>query len=173
MVKICLACGQRKPEGYIGLDIADIPEVEIVCNRLEFPWPLEDNSVDEVLCEHFLEHVPKEKRPGFANELYRVMKPGAKAVFVVPSYLSQRMYQDPTHEWPPIVPQSFLYWHLGWREDNKLTHGPYAEYKCNFLSECEMIGTPEWESRHQAAVDFALTHYWNSTIDMRVYLEKI
>ena len=54
---IDLGCGQRKKEGRIGIDAVDFPSVDIVAD-LENGLPfLPDNSVDQVYCRSFLEHV--------------------------------------------------------------------------------------------------------------------
>ncbi len=43
---------------------------------------LEDNSVDAIVCNHVLEHIPDERKA--MKELYRVMKPKAWAILQVP-----------------------------------------------------------------------------------------
>jgi len=59
MVKVDLACGDRKKsEDYIGVDIAKTEAVDIIHDLNIFPWPFEDNSVDEVFCSHYIEHIP-------------------------------------------------------------------------------------------------------------------
>ena len=60
----------------------------------------------------------------FFDELFRVLKPGAKAEIVWPNLKSVRAFQDPTHRrFIPI--ESLYYVNRGWREMNRLTHGLY------------------------------------------------
>jgi len=52
-----LGCGPRKKEGRIGIDAVDLPGVDIVAD-LEKGFPfLPDNSVDQIHCRSFLEHI--------------------------------------------------------------------------------------------------------------------
>ncbi len=44
--------------------------------------PFSDNEFDFILCNHVLEHIPDDKRA--MRELYRVLKPGGRAVFQIP-----------------------------------------------------------------------------------------
>lgn len=87
-----VGCGRRpyevwtnKAEGgvteYIGLDVAPGPGVHIVVGP-EDRWPIEDGSIDCVVCTQVLEHV--EHRPHFLSELARVMRPGGTLLFTVP-----------------------------------------------------------------------------------------
>jgi predicted SAM-dependent methyltransferase len=56
-MKIDLACGNSKKEGYIGVDITETPSVDIVHDLTVYPWPFEDSSVDEIHCSHYIEHI--------------------------------------------------------------------------------------------------------------------
>jgi len=44
--------------------------------------PMEDRSVDVVICNHLLEHVEDDRRA--MGELYRIMRPGGWGIMVVP-----------------------------------------------------------------------------------------
>jgi len=39
-------------------------------------WPFDDDSIDEIHCSHFIEHLTAPERIHFVNEAYRVMKKG-------------------------------------------------------------------------------------------------
>lgn len=54
--------------------------------------PFDDNSFDIVICNHVLEHVPDDITA--MDQLFRVLKPGGKAVLQVPISLNQQT----THE---------------------------------------------------------------------------
>lgn len=124
MIKLDIACGNDKPDGWIGLDLAPLPGVDLVHDVLSFPWPVESGSVGEARCKHFLEHVPAGLRVAFFNELHRVLAPGAGCTFITPLD-AWRAAQDFSHEWPPIVPASYLYYNREWRE--RVGIGHYAE----------------------------------------------
>src|SRR5262245_49044872 len=108
-VRLDLGCGNGLKDGFIGVDKYPSTQADILHDLLEFPWPFGDESVDEIYCAHFLEHVPGKQRGIFMDEVYRILKPGARATFVAPAYNHQRAVQDYTHEWPPICPNSFWY----------------------------------------------------------------
>jgi len=136
-VKVDLACGNsKKGEDWIGVDYKDVPGVDVVHNLTQYPWPFKDNSVDEIHCSHYIEHIPhdvqgEDKRDGliqFMDEIYRILKPGGKAVFIAPYYSSMRAFGDPTHV-RYISDWTFYYYNKEWRDTNKLDH--YG-IKCDF-----------------------------------------
>lgn len=131
-MKLDIGCGQAKRDGYVGIDIADLPGVDIRHDLLAFPWPIEAESVDEAFSSHFFEHVPARLRPAFMSELWRVLKPDATAVIVTPLGLT-RQCQDFTHEWPPIFPESYHYYSRAWLKAIRHDHyiGQYG-IACNF-----------------------------------------
>jgi len=171
LVKLDLACGQRKIEGYLGVDKYETGCTDIVHDLLVYPWPFEDNSVDEVVCVHFLEHIPGRERPKFMDELWRVMKVGGKVIFSVPPWNSERAYQDYTHEWPPLTPSSFAYWDREWREKMGLTHGDY-EMKCNFRCQLGANMAEDWKSRAYEVQQFSAKYYVNTSTDLIANLWK-
>lgn len=127
-MKLDLGCGKNKQEGFIGVDSINFDGVDEVVD-LTKPWPWADESVEEVYCSHVVEHFTANERIHFVNELYRVLKPGAKALVIVPHWCSNRAYGDLTHMWPPVSEMWFYYLNKDWREVNA-PHNDF--YKCNF-----------------------------------------
>ena len=173
-VCIDLGCGQNKKEGFIGVDKYPAPGVDIVHDLEVFPWPFEDNSVDEAHSSHHLEHIDGDKRLPFFQELYRVMKPGATALFITPSADSNRAIQDPTHKFPPVVPEFYqCYLNKEWRVNNKLNHGAYDERPLNFAVQQVNVGlVPELMGRNDAYRADAMRHFRNVTVDTFVTIVK-
>jgi hypothetical protein len=58
-LKLDLACGQRPYDGFEGVDMFS-ENAKHRWNLLRYPWPLEDESVFEIRCSHFVEHIPME-----------------------------------------------------------------------------------------------------------------
>lgn len=166
MVKLDLACGRNKKEGFIGVDIVPLEGVDVVYDLEKLPWPWEDNSVDEIYCSHFIEHVSD--LVSFIDEVYRVLKVGSKAVFRAPYYSSIRATQDPTHK-HMISETTFAYYNKKWREDNGIAHYPI---KADFDFSWVYYMAGDWASRNQEARDFAIRHYWNVVSDIEVTLVK-
>lgn len=176
-VKINLACGQQKMEGFIGIDKVKTDATDIVFDLETYPWSfIPDNSVDELTCSHFVEHV--KDLVSFIDEIYRVMKSPyvnkegekvtSKVTIICPYYSSMRAMQDPMHI-RPISEASFLYYNKDWRDANKLDH--YG-IKSNFDFSYGYQLSPEWATRSQEARDFAIRHYNNVITDIFVTLVK-
>ena len=91
-----LGCGPRKKDGRIGIDAVDLKGVDIVAD-LEMGLPfLADNSVDQIHCRHFLEHIKN-----FENlmaEMIRVLKKDGTAHISVPHFSNPHYYSDFTHK---------------------------------------------------------------------------
>lgn len=125
--KLDLGCGKNKAEGFTGIDSIKFDNVDHVFD-LRQAWPIADESVDEIHCSHFLEHLDGTERLHFFNELYRVLKKGATARIICPHWSHERAYGDPTHKWPPVCSWTFFYLDRGWRDVN----APHAGYNCDF-----------------------------------------
>lgn len=164
--RLDIACGQNKTPGFFGVDIAKTKEVDVVWDLEKFPWPFPDNSVDEVACNHYIEHT--KDLIAFMNELYRIMVPGATAMIRAPYYNSVRAWQDPTHT-RVISEATFLYYNKGWRIQNKLDHYPI---KADFDFSFGYDFMPDWAMRAEEARAFAVRHYTNVVMDITVVLIK-
>jgi len=185
-LKLSLACGDRKPEGFKGVDIAKTPSVDYVQDLLKFPWSqFKDNSVDEIEVSHFVEHIPhgngfNDPFFQFFDEIYRILKPAefdpanpniptkGFVNIVSPYYSSMRAWQDPTHN-RAISEASFLYLNKQWRKDNLLEHYPVT---CDFDFSYGYVMNPTWQQRNQEAQTFAIQNYINAVSDIQVMLIK-
>lgn len=96
-MKLNLGSGGKPLEGYVNLDSnPKAPKVDVVSDLDVFPWPFEDNSVDEVFMDQCLEHLTDHNRA--MKEVYRILKKGGVARISVPHFTWQFAYQDPTHK---------------------------------------------------------------------------
>ena len=169
LLKLDLGCGDNCKEGFTGVDNAKGCSAKIKHDLTVTPWPFESDSVDEVHSSHFLEHLTGPERILFMDELWRVMKVGAKATIQVPYWSSMRSVQDPTHQWPPLCEASFLYCNRGWREQNKLTH--YLG-KCDFDFGYGYQVSQETALRSQEVQSAWIAHNINTVSDLVVTLTK-
>ena len=187
LIKLDIASGKRKQEGYVGIDIAPIPEVDIVHNLSNFPWPIESESVTDIHCSHYIEHIPMaywnlgneytvvmkdndsvDALCKFFEELDRILVPGGKAYLIAPYYNHERCWQDPTHR-RAITGATLYYVSKHWREINGLDH--YG-MKCDFeagwgwgFDQCVMTRNDEYRQ-------FAGRHYTNTIADIHITLTK-
>ncbi len=56
-MKLNLGCGKQIKEDYTNLDKVALEGVDVVHDLDVFPYPFRDNTFDEILCSHVLEHV--------------------------------------------------------------------------------------------------------------------
>lgn len=175
LVRLDLACGNNVQRGFVGVDIVlDGTKAKIQCDLTKIPWPFADESVDEIWCSHFLEHLPhgaglQDSLVDFMNECYRIMKKGSLARFLTPYYTSARAFQDPYHT-RYITETSYLYFNEDWRRANKLEHYPikanFEIVKYDHSVNASMLG------RAQEAVQGMVANNWNVVDDLLVTLRK-
>lgn len=174
VTKIDIGCGKNKREGFTGVDQYAMEGVDIVMD-VRKKWPFPDDSIEEVNCSHFLEHLEANERVQFFNELSRVMKKGAKASVTTPHWASNRAYGDPTHKWPPVSEMSFYYLNKEWRK----TQAPHTDsefnkdgFSCDFDATWGYSLHPQLMARNQEFQQFAVSFYKESAQDMAATLIK-
>ena len=58
-IQLDVGCGASKQgPDYIGMDLRDLPGVDVVHDAMLFPWPLPDECAIRVVCSHLVEHIP-------------------------------------------------------------------------------------------------------------------
>lgn len=139
--KLELGCGERKPNGYYGVDIADFGPVDLVQDLDEPNWDLPSNHFDRIRAIDVFEHLDEPTR--FIEEVWRIATPESTITIRGPHFSSDN-WHDPTHKRL-----------LGSRTFNRYTSegvGPYAD-GANFAtySECEF-----------RVVDYEIQFQWQS-----------
>lgn len=177
LLKVDLACGTMKRDGFIGIDIVQTEKTDIVHDLLKFPWPLKDASVLEFHCSHFVEHIPiqlDDKSYGlqrFMEEVWRCLTPGGTIVINAPYYTSMRAWQDPTHT-RAITDVTFNYFNKEQAKNMTVDH--YSAMNCNFKVLTMTYGLlPEYEALSDEARTYAAKHYFNVVADIGFVLQKI
>lgn len=94
-VRLNLGCGRSPIPGWINVDSCVLPEVDVVVDLEGGTLPFADDSIAEFAGSHVLEHIRNSL--GLMQELHRIAKPGALAVFRVPYGSSDDADTDPTH----------------------------------------------------------------------------
>lgn len=89
-----LGCGHDRREGFVNLDLATLPGLDVVgrFGAEELPFP--DGCFDLILAVDVLEHVEFE---GAFRELHRMLSPGGRVVISTVHFTSRNLYVDPTH----------------------------------------------------------------------------
>lgn len=161
-----LGCGKRSLEGFINIDCADMEGVDVIAdldNCKNVPLPFQDNSVDGFFASHLIEHL---KNPlSFMEELYRIAKPNAEALFNVPYGSSDDAFEDPTH-----VRQYFLYSFgyfsqpLYWRAD----YGYRGDWQVKKIS--LLVDKTRYQDKSYEEIMFEVNTYRNVVKEMIVEL---
>ena len=94
LLALDLGAAHGRPDGYLGVDQHDGPDVGIVAT-LPHPLDLPDSSVGVIRAFDFLEHVAD--KVALINELYRLLAPGGLLLSMTPSTDGRGAFQDPTH----------------------------------------------------------------------------
>lgn len=94
--KLNLGCGKDIRRDCLNLDSFKLPGVDIVHNLEKYPWPLKDNSFEEIYCDNVLEHLSSIIKP--MEELHRISKDKAKIIIKVPIFPGVGAAADPTHK---------------------------------------------------------------------------
>lgn len=178
-IRIDLGCGPNPREGYEGADsIKFNDKVKHVLHIGRDPWPWADESVDEALCSHTIEHLTnfddKWERIHFFNELHRVLKKDAGCMLIFPHWNSPRFYGDPTHK--EVISEWFhLYLIREWREKNAphtdKKHVPYG-YDCNFQTVIMNAENPQIASRNAEYRQYACAWYKDAIWDLHCTVIK-
>lgn len=94
-MKIHLGCGVDYREGYINVDASEEVNPDLVWNLEETPMPINENSADEVLANHVLEHI--NNFIYLMHDIYRICRKNAVVKIRTPFYSSWGQFNDPTH----------------------------------------------------------------------------
>lgn len=90
-----VGCGRAKYPGATGIDISADTDADIVADLDEIPWPVDDESFDQILCQDVIEHL--ESPLAMLGELHRIGRPGARIHLRTPHFSSVLAYGDTTH----------------------------------------------------------------------------
>jgi SAM-dependent methyltransferase len=91
-----LGCGFAKTPGAFGVDVIPGSNADLLHDLDVFPYPLEDNAWDRVICRDVLEHVEHFLKT--MEEIWRVARAGAEVDLTGPFMSSVNYYSDPTHK---------------------------------------------------------------------------
>lgn len=175
-MKLDFGSGPNPKPGFEGVDqygfdgvVAHVCDVTIP--EVWLAW--EESSCEEAHASHFVEHLTGRQRILFFNQLWRIMKPGAKATIITPHWGSNRAYGDPTHQWPPVSEMSFFYLNKEWRK----TQAPHTDFEttgfgftCDFEASWGYDPHPALAARNSEYQQYAIQWFKESAQDMHATL---
>jgi hypothetical protein len=176
-VKLNIGCGQNRIDGYVNTDREPSVGPDVVMDLEEFPWPFEDDSVEEIVANHVLEHVGATPQVfiGVMQELYRVCRNGALIRIAVPHPRHNFFLDDPTHV-RAITPQTLqLFSKRNCEEFKRLgaSNSPLAFYAdVDFeIRELQVIVADKY--KHEPKLKEMVELYNNVAVEYQMVLEVI
>lgn len=182
------------------VDALSMPGVDDIVDLFAYPWPWDDNSVDEIWASHLIEHIPhhpkfsfrvgvplKAERIDFERsrwdclktldgfyaffaEVWRVLKPGAIIGIAAPYAKCDGALFDPQHT--RFIHESTFHY-LG----NGGNNSPTYDYKipCSFEAVANPVYriNPPFDQLKPAELDWALSTAWNVAAEIRVDLRAV
>jgi len=107
-MRLNIGAGDQKIEGFVTVDYDENCSPDYVVDIEREKLPFEDNTVEQVICHHVLEHLG-EGYFHFVKELYRVCKDEALIDILVPHPRHEYFLDDPTHRRPITVAGWWLF----------------------------------------------------------------
>jgi len=143
-VIIELGCGPKKKEGRIGIDLIDLPNVDIVAD-IEQGLPfLPDDSVDQIHCRSVFEHI--ENFENLMREIVRVLKKEGKAYVFVTHFSNPYYHSDYTHK-RPFGLYTFYYFVNTEHQLKRKVPNFYTDIRINIISQRLLFRSPFWVTR--------------------------
>lgn len=84
-MKLHLGCGEQYKEGYVNIDAFSGVRADRYFD-LSRPLDYEENSVEEILAYHLIEHLPFGNINKILDSWYKVLKPGGKLILEFPDF---------------------------------------------------------------------------------------
>lgn len=106
--------------------------IKLSLTEKDVPWlrgKHASNSVDEVSIINFVQFLRPNERIEFVNDLWRILKVGAKAQIITPHWCSSRAFSDLAFQHPPVAEGWYFHLNREWREKNAAWG---KAYRCNF-----------------------------------------
>ncbi len=164
ITRLDLGCGDKKREGFWGVDLCPGPAVDLVLNIESDPLPFEDNSIEHVFSSHTFEHLGY--FPFVLQEILRVCKENALVEIWTPYgksndafVIGHQLFLNETH-WEHICfvnDRSYLGASKGYFEWEKTQYN----LSPGILMTLEKVNIP---------LDFALKHMFNISNEWGVFL---
>ena len=179
-MKLNLGSGYSKIPGYLTVDIDPNVNPDYLLNLELDILPLNDNSVDEILAFHVLEHIGS----GFfklMQEMYRVCKDQSKIFIKVPYHRSDMFSGDLGHV-RAVTGAQFSQFSKKNNKDAIDSNGGSSYYALQLSVDFELVDTiwipfPDWEIKFKTMTkeerDFAKLHYWNVYSEEHILLKVI
>lgn len=83
-MKLNIGSGNKRIDGFMNMDVQTLPNVDIVHDLTQIPYPIESNTVEEIVSQETLEHLPFRKLHFILAEWYRILAFNGSITIQVP-----------------------------------------------------------------------------------------
>ena len=144
-----LGCGENKIPNSIGLDNVKLPNVDVVHDLIDLPYPFDSKSIDKIYLRHVIEHFDIDHINSIFNECHRLLKKDSQLIITVPHVSSISAFIDPTH-------QSFFTFGSGQFWDINSPKIYYKYFQSNFKllkTSCSKVTWFNWKGYRLKKID--------------------
>lgn len=138
----------------------------ITQNVNQYPWPIDNDSVERINCVHVVQMVPNLE--SFLREIYRISKPQGQVRIVCPYYSSLKASADPRNI-RFINEYSFVYFDNDFRKANGLELNDFS-FKCVHAG---FQWKSPWDTKSEEVQEDARMHMLNVVEDVMLAMEVI
>lgn len=86
-IKLNIGCGANKLTGFINIDSQESNAPDLVFDITKGLLPYEENSVDEILFSHCIEHIEEKYHDAVLTDFWRVLRPDGILYISYPEFL--------------------------------------------------------------------------------------
>jgi len=161
-----LGCGNVKVSGAVGLDNIALPEVDIVHDLLDFPYPIENESYENIYLNQVIEHFELNDFEKILKECSRILTSNGLLQITVPHAFSIAAFTDPTHK-------QFFTFGSGYFWDKKYQKSYYNEISSSWELknvQCNSVTWFDWKHYRFKRLDKILSSMMKKRIN-RTLLE--
>ena len=139
-MKLEIGCGSSPQPGYVHLDVRDLEHVEYICNFEKEALPFQNDSLEEILSNHSIEHVSWRSLSFIFDEWMRCLIPGGRIFvrtpdleFICKTYLEGKITSEHPRD-EDFMKTAFGEMNPSWWANLKLFAG--QDYPSNFHYLC-------------------------------------
>jgi hypothetical protein len=86
MFKINYGCGETKFKDYINIDIEEKVNPDLILDLRQRPFPYEDESIENIICSHNIEHIEFRFWDTIFSEFHRVLIKTGSLILAYPEF---------------------------------------------------------------------------------------